>query len=264
MASTVRHWRLDHEAHGITTVRLRSWEQFDDFIRIEMLTHTSYLWRGQRCSNWSLESTFDRAMKGTPRKDSTARLQAHLTRFKYSVRGRRGGNPQTLATEDDWWALGQHHGLATPLLDWTVSPFTAAYFAYLDVGSEQTPERAIYALSGVGVREISERMAKSEEPKVRAQAMAFFHPLSDENARLVGQGGLFTRTPLGMDVESWIKAHVSPHDSRLGLIKIFVPDSDRTLALRSLNRMNINHLTMFPDLHGSSLFCNLHLRDEDY
>ena len=41
-------------------------------------------------------------------------------------------------------------------LDWTTSPFVAAFFAFSEVGSDQTPYRAIYALHQPSI----ERMAK--------------------------------------------------------------------------------------------------------
>jgi hypothetical protein len=46
--------------------------------------------------------------------------------------------------------------------------------------------------------------------------------------------------------------------------KVTIPTGDRDLALRSLNRMNINHRSLFPDLHGTSEFANVDLLIDDY
>ena len=87
--------------------------------------------------------------------------------------------------------------------------------------------------------------------------------MSDDNPRLVSQGGLFTRGPDKTDVQSWVETNaVVP--GKVTLIKITIPDTDRETALRSLNRMNINHLSLFPDLTGASKQCNMSAEIDRY
>jgi hypothetical protein len=87
--------------------------------------------------------------------------------------------------------------------------------------------------------------------------------MSNENPRLLTQGGLFTRVD-GMSVEDWVKRHFSGNTDNYILFKMTVPSKDRELCLRSLNRMNINHLSLFPDLYGASIYCNTDLQIKNY
>ena len=54
---------------------------------------------------------------------------------------------------------------------------------------------------------------------------------------------------------------IQDHDDGSGkswyLIKIVFPKTGAKDCLRYLNRMNINHATLFPDLYGASQFCNM-------
>jgi FRG domain len=247
-------WTQEPIRDGIGVVHLTRWAYFDDFVRQEMLDYRSYVWRGQASAEWPLEPSLDRILRRKQRITDAAIRDEHLLRFKFSSRGRRGAHPAPMVTDNDWWSLGQHYGLATPLLDWTTSPYVAAYFAFLEEASDRC---AVWAL---GRHSVS---MKSALLKTRS-ALHLLEPFSDENSRLVSQGGLFTRAPDGQPVEEWIRTHFEGDTAVWRLVKLTIPTRDRAIALRTLNRMNINHLSLYPDLYGASRFSNLNLMVANY
>ena len=310
-SSKPKPWTRQSQADGIVTFRLAAWSQFFDFLEAEVFhlpsaAKQSYIWRGQRRADWSLNSSLDRlfdqlGLAASP-SELERRLAEHLDIFKHAARGRRGPNPASLPEEKDWWALGQHFGLATPLLDWTRSPFAAAYFAFEELAKDPTEYRVVHGLSRNAVdkknEEISNawnaekvrtlqheriteklvREATDDEgkgPKVRrveretvpplgkqrVPRIDFIDPMSDENQRLVSQGGLFTRAPIRTPIEQWVSTAFEGSESTV-LLKIEIPDHDRQQCLRALDRMNINHLSLFPDLSGASRWTNLTLELE--
>lgn len=276
---------------GYHQLNLPSWKDFLDYVYDEMLDYKSYIWRGQRCDGWKLEPTINRLVSKTnitftQRYDFQS---GHLENFKHAVCGRRGPNPSQISDENEWWALGQHHGLATPLLDWTTSPFVAAFFAFIEKEKPQTDFRSVFALSRPTVHSWanSNRMAAVSEKREKLRQLEqegkrpgllqyamltgeekpeveFIRPLSDENHRLVSQGGLFTRTLADIPIEDWVTKNQPDDDNSLTLIKFLIPDQDRAICLRTLNRMNINPLALFPDLTGASEYCNLFSEIENY
>lgn len=260
------NWIVKPLGHGISLIELPAWKDFPELIHSLFTDTKAFIWRGQRNDNWDLSSTLDRLLKkiGRSELDSGELIRDHYRRFQYASRGRRGSNPLDLKP-DEWWALGQHYGLATPLLDWTESPFVAAYFAFfktgpdLKTGPDQLERRAIYALHYPIVKELSEQVLDVEK-KDTAEVVALVRPMSDENPRLVNQAGLFTFIPPGMTIEEWIKNHWHKEVDAKILYKITVPNNDREDCLRTLNRMNINHLSLFPDLYGAAIHCNNHIQ----
>lgn len=255
------------------------------------MDYQTYVWRGHRNDDWLLESTLDRLVKKAkvPRTKRYDFRNNHLEQFKYAARGRRGATPPLLENENDWWALGQHYGLATPLLDWTSSPFVAAYFAFIGQGERQTRHRSIYALHKPTIenkvntliqeekqrRRLKNKLIKEGKKTVGLLGIAlldspirpeveFIRPMSDENQRLVNQGGLFTRSPDDVDLTKWVQKNYPGEIKGYNLMKILIPNKDRESCLKGLNRMNINHLTLFPDLYGATKFCNLHAVIKQY
>jgi hypothetical protein len=245
----------DKLAPGVQQVTLPSLCDFQNLIAQEFNNTRRYIWRGQQCENWKLESSF--ARRTHDKKSPVERLLTlQLERFKKAARGRRGSNPSKLS-DNEWWALGQHFGLATPLLDWTVSPYVALYFAFADPDhKDQTKYRCVFGLQKPLVKRRSTEIKKLNRDD--AQVLKFFEPDSDENSRVLSQRGLFTLSPTRATIEDWVTDNFKSPTSAI-LLRILVPNTDRENCLKMLNRMNINHLTLFPDLIGAAQFANIHL-----
>lgn len=254
-------WTSSGYDRGVEEIKLISWKYFSDFINQEMLDYTTYVYRGHGNHKWKLEPTLDRIIK-TP---TSVSRKKHLDKFRFETRGRRGQNPPLLKDENDWWALGQHHGLATPLLDWTEAPFVAFYFAASVAEKENSDFFSVFALAQTAVERKNKYIESNDVTLVNGlkPTVKIFRPLSDENNRLVSQRGLFTRGPNNVDLEEWMKTY--PYkENQMELLKITIPTDDIKNCLRYLNRMNINHATLFPDLLGASEFCNAHLKIPSY
>lgn len=248
-------WTHLNRVNGIVTIRLTSWKYFGDFINQELLSSTEYIFRGQKDKSWKLQPTFDRIVS-IHSSDYATRKSEHLVKFKYYSRGRlKLEHRSQLLNDNDWWAIGQHNGLTTPLLDWTDSPFIAAYFAFEEENKKIPTERIIYAIATDYIKEYSENKIE------------LFYSHNDENPRLINQRGLFTIAKDKIDIETHIKKRFVDGKNKIALIKIIVPEkkvNDRVEFLKFLNRMNINHLTLFPDLTGTGNYCNKSLTIDKY
>lgn len=242
-----KRWTLFPPTQGLQALELSSWKYFYDFVHQEMLEYKGYIWRGQGSASWDLTSTLERALMDFPRNQWEAKTREHLESFKYAVRGRRGTNPPALEDDNEWWALGQHHGLATPLLDWTYSPFVALYFAFADPSPTPKGARCVYALH---------RGAAIDA------GIELVSPLMDENQRLVNQSALFSRSPDDKTIPEALKEAYDA--SGVDLIKVVIPNREREKCLKTLERMNINHVTLFPDIYGASVYCNQSLTIKGY
>ncbi len=113
--------------NGFCEIRISSVRKYAKFAVDNFHGKSNFVFRGQENSEWLLQSSFQRLAKG--KNPAQTDLERHLRNFKAASRGMRGTNPQELR-EGGWWTLGQHYGLATPLLDWTRSHWVALYFAF--------------------------------------------------------------------------------------------------------------------------------------
>lgn len=219
-----------------------------------------YIFRGQTQDDWLLESTLTRALKAIKQEDKLSLVEDHLNRFKLDIRGKRGNTPRNL-DENELWALGQHYGLFTPLLDWSESPWIALFFALVDAKESETGFRTLWALNKYDLETISDSYSENEENK--KSRIEIVEPFIDENYRLLSQKGLFTKIGIEDNLENWVEEAQSPGEW-ITLYKFTFPDKLRHKILRYLNLMNINHSSLFPDLYGSSLNTNIRLLETDF
>lgn len=264
-------------------VKLRSWKHFHNFVATVRIRDTPYVFRGQMDMDWPLLPTLARLVGKAGVPNTRLLRDEHIRRFYRSTMGRRGTLTLPPPSNDPsaqnlWWALGQHNGLATPLLDWTYSPFVAAFFAFFSddvpVAQAEIRYRVVWALDRVRVECRSKAIRRKHkfdcpESTVRPPVVEFVDPDMDSNPRLISQRGLFSRSPIGSrvpnDIVKWVEKYFSDWSDPV-LVQIQIPN-DRTARaefLRDLNRMNINPLTLFPDLEGSSMYANLALEIDGY
>lgn len=259
-------WKKEKAVAGVMNVKLSSWKYFSDFVNQELLDYTTYVFRGHGNSTWKLEPTLDRVIKDP----ESAKREEHLEAFKYAARGRRGSNPPSMTNDNDWWALGQHHGLHTPLLDWTESPFVALYFAANSAFQSKSKNYSVYSLAQSGVELLNMKIVNDDEEILinnRRPTVNLVKPLSDENNRLVSQRGMFSRGPNNLDLDMWVRYYCVKYFPKLYkayLVKITVPNTGSKECLRYLNRMNINSATLFPDLGGATEYCNKNITIPKY
>jgi hypothetical protein len=245
----------DNSVDGrIPACRVESWEKFQSNLNGEKddPTGAEKVYRGQRRFDWPLESTLTRRFDGGSIPDDMAHQMLH--KFKLAMRG-RGIDLNNLDNDNEIWAYGQHYGLATPMVDWTDSPFVALFFAYAkeDVDAEKdNPSRAVFCLNRAEIEKLMPNL--------------FFEPALGENARLVNQAGLFTVTPAGDNnletaiVNAVIDSGAIDADDANALAryicKIHIPNNGRDACLTMLRKMNIHHANLFPDPAGASDYCN--------
>lgn len=238
-------WELKETGPVTADIVCESWNGFLDFFHHEnaLKENNGYVFRGHASENWKLESTLKRKIHETGNEKIEQKV---LEAFKKHCLGRRGHNPSNLS-ESEWWALGQHFGLDTPLLDWSDSPYVAAFFAFNSENSE-TDNVVVWLLSKNSNENDGVKDLKSEHH------MEFLTPYLDENARLINQRGLFVRTPNMICVTEWIKS--LKETGTVFLARILIPRTEKDFALDSLDKMNINEFTLFPDLSGSAKYAN--------
>lgn len=258
--------------NGIRYLEVKKWSAFPEIVQNFFMGSVSWLFRGHRKSDWLLEPSLPRILRDVGIIETEAFRAKHLKQFEFAARGlRQQLAPYEKKPEDDPilydWALGQHYGLATPLLDWTLYPYVAAFFAFESPKPSSTQMRTVWALHALPIQGLTKSILRQKQPWTAVRQLKlirFFRPKTGENSRLIRQNGLFTITPPGLTVEQYVEEAFNGGRETQILVRMDFPEEERAQCLRELNRMSVNHLSLFPDLFGSGAYCNLTATIEGY
>ena len=181
------------------TIEISSWSQF-----IELTTQfEGWIFRGQEDASWSLDTSLSRYL-GQYMPDASqwpTREERALRIFRRKAHNFLD-DPGVLEDDLRCLALMQHHGSPTRMLDFTKSPFVAAYFALCDAKADC----AVFALDTPRLWRQApikhpELTRKAVDPRLKGNFAKYFLPNAHEmlwvgeprqmDRRLVAQSGTF-------------------------------------------------------------------------
>jgi len=230
-------------------IRIGSWEDYLSIIGDS--PYQNWAFRGQRDASAPLFSALSRYLMSF-RVDPRAwpeQEERILRIFKRKAIHFIDAVPDR---DDDfeWLALMQDHGAPTRLLDFTWSPYVAAFFALHNT----TTEAVIWACNPIEIEKMK-RVDLSNTGSFRKYFLSGpgnFVWLGEPyamNRRLIAQSGTFLIPAiLDKSIEEILKEYPNPKQT---LIKFILPaDQVREKGMQELYRMNITQATLFPDLDG--------------
>lgn len=226
---------------------VESWKDFKNWVNQVQSEKEMLLFRGHGSSKFELSTTLHRS--GRNRIDRYC--AETLTRFHSEVESELSMRLNLNDSADYSVVLGlaQHHGLPTPMLDWTKSPYVAAFFAFSDafeaVHRKDVDHVRVIALSRWFVEQTSPPnvVLTWPLPFVASLAISSLH-----NPRLRAQQGHFMVTNIA-NLGTWLEASERKTGKRF-MRAIDIPISSTAEALQDLAFMGLTAATMFPGLDG--------------
>lgn len=277
--------RLD-PVDSILTINLSCWEDFETAIKDSFslgnhpaptsIGHFSpLLFRGQRNAEWGLRTTIERKHKLNATFKDYFKIIAPTLSIVESYTDKRFELPDfdTYITKlkethspfhvskipgYEFMVYLRHFGFPSPLLDWTESPYIAAYFAFADASDEPDSRAAIYTYreyAGYGkVVASTDAHIYQQDQNTRKHKRHFLQQCS-YTVCIRNDKGEWTYTPY----DNATKIHHSNQDL---IHKYTIPTGERSKVLQTLNRYNINDFSLFES--EESLMKTMAMRTFDF
>ena len=259
-------------------IEIETWQDYvnevrDDFgvwiFRAHNLDKIESMHINEKCIKSSFDKACERAQEPILEKDRWKYEARMLFEFK---RGAHRYLDNIPPKEDflEWFSIARHYGMPSRLVDFTYSPYVAAYFALSTKNDEEAG--CIIALNLRWLKnDIEKRINTEWKKKMRPISIKdasfhntkFFHKFAFDweescvvpvnpltrNSRLASQQGLFL-CPGNID-KSFDYNLKKTLEKEKFVKKIFILKSKiRRDAIRELWKMNINLATLYQDLSG--------------
>ncbi len=250
----------------IQEVQCQTWQDFADALRDRYPGYASpkVLYRGQSKVDHALSSTWERRLaiirdewgsaKPFSRYDNNIKqaIDDRLKRFQHYAIGLPGISTDKLEP-DDWLALARHHGLMSPLLDWTYSPYIACFFAFSSAMEKANP-------GWFQAHQLKEPLKKPDQavvvwalrwdPKNNTDEFRIIVSRGDTAIRQRAQQGVFSELTHETHID--LAEYVQNSLQKSILDKYILHPSMAAKAIYDLNLMGINHAALHPDLDGAA------------
>ncbi len=246
----------------VQQIDLKSWSDFKS--KVDSFT-LEWIYRGQANASLGLSSSLERSSLVEIDHDVEIVL---IAEYRKAIRSfpDYSGTPETTL---EWLSLLQHHGTPTRLIDFTYSPYIAAYFAFQEEGCEKSELVAIWCVSRIRFYQaalyymkehlkisdhsgrqylFSESTFENLFGRTNIDCVMPFD-LTNANQRQLIQQSVFVAA---MNPEKRFVDQLSflDYQEKPIMMKLTIPRKERKLALRDLMKMNITHATLFPGIDG--------------
>lgn len=239
----VLHRSQADKPSSLTVLPIMDWQEFKKFALEQQARR--YVYRGQ-AEAFKLRTLFHRSH----RKDLVKYAIVDIP-LAYRTLMARTKHLFDLSKPEQFgafWNLLQHHGYPTPLLDWTYSPFVAAFFAYRKRQIQAAPSNKVRIFA------FDKLSWSTDFPQLQAVNFAQLHfsileALAIENDRALPQQSLSTLSNTD-DIEAYIRS-CEETTGKTYLSAIDLPADQRRDVMVELSLMGITAGSLFPGLDGA-------------